>query len=207
MRDISLEELEGVVFNMKKGKAPGPDGFPMDFLQDFWDIIKFDLLVVVHESQHNKQMLRALNATFLALIPKNDGANRLSQFRPISLCNVIYKIISKLIANRLKKGIGDLISEEQSGFVAGRQILDGIVIAIEVIHSMARSKDKAMFVKLDMAKAYDRVRWSFLHRVLSAFGFEEDWIQWVWSCVSSVSFLVLINGSHSELFGASRGLR
>ena len=111
------------------------------------------------------------------------------------------------MADRLKKGLADLISEEQSGFVAGRQILDGIVIATEVIHSMAKSKEKAMFIKLDMAKAYDRVRWSFLQRVLSAFGFAQEWIQWVWSCVMSVSFSVLINGSHSELFGASRGLR
>lgn len=91
MRDISLEELEGVVFNMKRGKEPGPDGFPIEFFQEFWDIIKFDLLAVVHESQHNKQMLRALNATFLALIPKEEGVDRMSQFFPISLCNVIYK--------------------------------------------------------------------------------------------------------------------
>ena len=90
MRDISLEELKGIVFNMKKGKAPSLDGFPIEFFQEFWDIIKFDLLVVVHESQRNKQMLRAINATFLALIPKMEGADRLSQFRPISLCNVIY---------------------------------------------------------------------------------------------------------------------
>ena len=80
MREISLEELEGVVFSMKKGKASSPDGFPIEFFQEFWDIIKSDLLAMVHESQHNKQMLRALNATFLALIPKNEGADRLSQF-------------------------------------------------------------------------------------------------------------------------------
>ena len=207
MRDISIEELEGVVFNMKKGKAPRPDGFPVEFYQEFWDIIKFDLLAVVQESQHNKQMLRALNATFLALIPKQEGADRLSQFRPISLCNVIYKIISKLMVDRLNQGLADLISEEQSGFVAGRKILDGIVIATEVIHSMAKSKEKAMFIKLDMAKAYDRVRWSFLRRVLSAFGFAQECIQWVWSCFTSVCFLVLINGSHSKIFGASRELR
>lgn len=95
-------------------------------------------------------------------IPKCDGADRLSQFHPISLCNFIYKVISKLIADRLKKGHKELISEEQSGFVAGRQILDGIVIATETIHSMASSKEKGMFIKLHMAKAYDRVRWSFL---------------------------------------------
>ena len=179
MRDISLEELEGVVFNMKKENAQGPDGFPIEFFQEFWDIIKFDLLAVVHESQHNKQMLRALNATFLALIPKQEGADRLSQFQPISLCNFIYKIISKLMVDRLKKGLVDLISEEQSGFVVGSKILDGIFIATEVIHSMAKSKEKVMFIKLDMAKAYDRVRWSFLRRVLSAFGFAEGWTQWV----------------------------
>jgi hypothetical protein len=75
---------------------------------------------------------------------------------------VVYKIISKLLAERLKKWLKVLISEEQSGFVAGRQILDGVVIAMETIHSMANCHKKAMFIKLDMAKAYDRVRWSFL---------------------------------------------
>ena len=80
MRDISLEELEGIMFNMKKGKALGPDGFQIEFFQELWDIIKLDLLAVVQESQHNSQMLRAINATFLALIPKMEGADRLSQF-------------------------------------------------------------------------------------------------------------------------------
>ena len=101
MSPITMEELEKTVFQMKKGKAPGPDGFPIEFFQEFWDIIKLDLLTVVQESQKNKKMLRALNSTFLALIPKGDGADRLSQFCPISLCNVTYKIISKLIAERL----------------------------------------------------------------------------------------------------------
>ena len=112
-----------------------------------------------------------------------------------------------MIAERLKKWLTLLISEEQSGFVEGRQILDGVVVATETIHSMANSKDKAMFIKLDMAKAYDRVRWSFLQKVLGAFGFEDEWIDWVMSCVNSTSFSVLINGEHSNLFGASRGLR
>lgn len=106
-------------------------------------------------------MLHALNSTFLALIPKCDVVDRFTQFRPISLCNVIYKIISKLIADRLKKWLTMLISKEHSGFVVGRKIMDGVVIATETIHSMAISKDKAMFIKLDMAKAYDRVWWSF----------------------------------------------
>ena len=88
LRSIVLEELEKVIFGMKKGKAPGPDGFPIEFFQEFWEIIKFYLLEVVQESYQNKQMLKSLNATFLTLIPKVDGANSLDQFRPISLCNV-----------------------------------------------------------------------------------------------------------------------
>jgi len=119
-------------------------------------------------------MLRALNSTFLGLIPKCDGADRLSQFHPISLCNVIYKIISKLIDDRLKKWLKVLIFEQHSGFVVDRQIVDGIVIANKTIHSMASPKDKAMFIKMDMAKAYDRVWWSFLQKVLGACGFRED---------------------------------
>ena len=207
LRPIMLEELEKVVFGMKKGKAPGPDGFPIEFFQEFWEIIKFDLLEVVQESYQNKQMLKSLNATFLALIPKVDGANSLDQFRPIALCNVTYKIITKLIAERLKPFLATLISKEQGGFVGGRQILDGVVIASEAIHSMATSKEKAMFIKLDLAKAYDRVSWEFLGHVLHAFGFDMEWVDWILSCVTSPSFSVLINGEPTDLFSASRGIR
>lgn len=162
---------------------------------------------MVQESLKNKQMLKSLNSTFLALIPKKEGANRMDQFRPIALCNVVYKIITKLIAKRLKPLLGALISTEQGGFVEGRQILDGVMIATEVIHSMASSKERAMFIKLDMAKAYDWVSWEFLQNILLAFGFKDEWVSWVLSCVTSSSFSVLINGESSNWFSASRGLR
>lgn len=119
---------------------------------------------------------------------------------------MVYKIISKLMAKNLKKWLTMLISEEHSGFVAGRQILDGVVIATETIHSMARSHEKTMFIKLDMAKSYDRVRWSFLQNILVYFGFCEEWNQCVMIHVTSMSFSVLINGYPSDLFGDSRGL-
>ena len=107
----------------------------------------------------------------------------------------------------MKRWLPIIISEEQGGFFAGRQILDGVVIATEAIHSMATSRERAMFVKLDMAKAYDRVKWSFLRSILLSFGFSSDWVSWIMSCVTSASFFVLINGQPSQLFGASRGLR
>ena len=121
LRPILLPEVEKVVFNMKKGMAPSPDGFLIEFFQEFWEIIKLDLLEVVQESHRNKQMLKSMNSTFLVLIPKQEGANQLTQFRPIALCNVVYKIITKLIAERLKLLLSTLISPEQGGFVEGRQ--------------------------------------------------------------------------------------
>lgn len=207
VRPILLSELEEVVFHMKKGKAPGPNGFPIEFFQEFWEIIKFDLLEVVQESHRNKQRLKSMNSTFLVLVPKKDGANNLDHFRPIALCNVIYNIITKLITEIIKPLLSTLISEEQGGFVGGRQILDGMVIAMEAIHSMETSKEKVMLIKLDMAKAYDQVSWEFLQKILLAFGFGEEWVDWVLSCVTSSSFSVLINGEPSELFSTSWGLQ
>ena len=90
--------------------------------------------------------------------------------------------------------------------MAGKQILDGIVIAFEVIHSMHLSNTRAMFIKLDMAKAYDRVKWIFLQNILLAFGFYQKWVNWVMSCVTSASFSVLLNGVPSEPFASSRVL-
>lgn len=199
-------ELEEVVFHMEKGKALSPDGFPIEFFQEFWEIIKYDILDVVWESYQNKQMLKSMNSTFLALIPK-EGANSLDQFRPIALCNVVYKIITKLIVERFKPLLSTLISKEQGGFVNGRHILDGVVIAMEAIQSMVAFKQKAMLSKLYMAKAYDRVNWDFLKKILLAFGFVEEWVTWVLSYVTSTSFSVLINGKPSKLFSASWGLR
>ena len=169
LRPTLLEELEKVVFGMKKGKALGSNNFPIVFFQEFWEIIKFNLLEVVQESHQNKQILKSLNATFLALIPKIGRANSLDQFRPIALCNVTYKIITKLIAKRIKPFLAILISEEQGGFVGGRQIVDGVVIASKAIHSMATFEEKAMFIKLDLEKSYDQVSWEFLGHILLAF--------------------------------------
>ena len=135
-----------------------------------------DILEVVNKSLQNKKILHALNCTLLTLILKKEGAHYLDSFRVIALSNVVYKIIIKLITNRLKICLLVVILEEQGGFVAGKQILDGIVNAYEVIHSMHLSNKRAMSIKLDMAKTYDRVKWSFLQRILLAFGFCQQWV-------------------------------
>lgn len=128
MRPIESKEVEEAVMQMEKGKALGPDGFTVYFFQNCWDLLKDEILEVVEESRWTGRLLSALNATFLPLILKEQGADSPSKFRPISLCNVILKIITKVMENRLKPLMPGLISPEKSGFVEGRQILDGIIL-------------------------------------------------------------------------------
>ena len=119
-------------------------------------------------------VLTAFNATFLSLILKEHGADSLGKFRPISLCNVVLKIITKVMDNRLKPLMLGLISPEQSGFVEGRQILDSIILTQEMIHLLKVPKSPGMLIKVDLAKAYDKVSWTFLKAMLKAFGFQHD---------------------------------
>ena len=122
-------------------------------------------------------MLKYFNPTFLSLIPKSEGADVPSKFRPISLCNLIYKIIAKVIENRLKPLLSGLIGPEQSGFIEGRQILDGIITVQEASHSLKCTRSPSMLIKLDRAKPYDKLSWKYLERVLQAFGFCQEWVE------------------------------
>lgn len=128
------EEVSEVIEGMQNGKTPGLNGFNVDFFKACWEIIKQDILDVVEDSSKNKFVLRVLNASFITLIPKQEKAMKLDRFRPIALCNVVYKIISKGIENRLKPLLPTLVSEEKTGYVEGRQILNNIIQAHEVVH-------------------------------------------------------------------------
>ena len=118
--------------------------------------------------------MKALNATFMVLIPKEIGMKYPSKLRPVTLCNAIYKIISKVIANTLCPLLPLIISPEQEGFVEGRQILNGIILIHETIHSVKTRKILGMLLKLDLSKAYDKLNWKFLVGILRAFGFSEQ---------------------------------
>lgn len=136
-----------------------------------------------------------------------EEANTLENFRPITLCNVIYKIISKVIANKLKPILPGIISEEQSGYVKGRQILDNILLAQEMVHTLQSRKVEGMLMQLDLSKAYDKVSWNYLESILDAFGFCKHWINWILALIKSSRFSILVNGSPSEPFPPSRGIR
>ena len=162
---------------------------------------------MVEESRHNQKILPALIATFLTLIPKEANVSTPKKFRPISLCNVLYKIITKVIANHLKPLLPSLISPEQTGYVEGHQILDGIILSHEVIHSLKITKKPSMMLKLDLSKAFDKLNWNFIGKVQKAFGFDHSWIKWILILITTPFFSILINGIPSIPFNPSRGIR
>lgn len=151
-----------------------------------------------------------INLTNICLIPKTVRPNRMTELRPISLCTVGYKIISKVLCQRLKGLLPKLISETQLAFVSGRLISDNILIAQEMFHGLKTNnscKEKFMAIKTDMSKAYNRVQWFFLQRLLLKMGFSGAWVTLMMQCISSVSYKVLLNGQPKRLIVPERGLR
>jgi len=148
----------------------------------------------------NGEFVASLNATFIRLIPKKADAQNIKDYRPISLIGCIYKLLSKVLARRLRSVIGSLVSENQNAFVRGRQIMDGVLIANELIDSRIKLGKPGVICKLDIKNAYDHVNWALLTYIMRRMGFGERWIAWVRHCFCTVSFAVLINGSPSQFF-------
>eukprot|EP00253_Pinus_taeda_P029442 PITA_29442 len=159
---VTEEEISNIVWSMEPNKAPGPDGFSIHFYRICWELIKLDLLRMIHGFMRKAKVGGEINSTFLALIPKEENPGSFDRYMPISLCNSSYKIVAKLLANIIKPLLQKLISPAQGGFVKGRHILDNVIQVEEALHSSHSGKEQGMLIKLDMCNAFDRVNRSFL---------------------------------------------
>lgn len=210
LRPFTSEEIKAALFDMHPNTAPGYDGMTAGFFQSYWDIVGTDVCRAVRSFFYSGRMLGAINRTQIVLIPKVAIPTKVKDFRPISLCTIVYKVIAKLMAKRLKQFLPSIISLNQSAFVEGRQITDNVLIAHELTHYIRHKKSGNKGVaafKLDMAKAYDRVEWDYLEAIMSRMGFHKQWIEWVMGCVKTVTFSITVNGEAGETFSPTRGIR
>lgn len=197
IRPYTREEVLNALLAMSPTKTSGLDGFSALFFQKLWDVIGEDLSSIVLGILNDHQNPTDVNYTYITLIPKTSNAIYPSQFRPISLCNVTMKIVTKCIANRLKMVQPSLIDETQSAFVPDRLITENALIAFEAFHYLkhkTKGKKGHLALKLDMMKAYDRMEWRFLISVLRGMVFPPPFIELIMRCVTSVSYSVIING-------------
>ena len=175
--DFSKTEVEIALNQMAPLKAPSPDVIPPIFFQHYWSSIGDDVVKAVLScvnSNHissglNHTFSSGLNHTFIALIPKVKSPESISEFRPIALCNILYKLVSKVLANRLKRILPQIIFESQSAFQSDKAISDNILVAFETLHHMKTKKYGKLghlALKLDMSKAYDRLEWIFLQKIM-----------------------------------------
>ena len=164
----------------------------MDFFKEFYE---------------KKKFVRSLNATFLVLIPKKGNVEDIKDYRPISLIGGLYKILAKVLANKLRRVLDKVISPSQNAFMEGRRILDAALIANEAMDSMLRRNDGGVVCKLDIEKAYDHLNWEFVLEVMRRKGFGQRWLSWISWCMSTASFSILINGAFAGFFRSARGLR
>jgi hypothetical protein len=153
------------LFQISPLKGPGPDGFPMRFFQRNWEVMKVDVISVVQHFFQTGQMPEGVNDTAIVLIPKKIDPEVLKDFRPISLCNVIYKVVSTCLVNCLRGILYEVITPTQSAFIPGRMITDNALIAFECLHTIKTGNNGCKqfdAFKLDLTKAYDHVDWVFL---------------------------------------------
>lgn len=208
-KPISNEEVKEAIMAMAPLKAPGLDGLHAMFYQKSWRIIEGSLVRLIKEFDQTGHLPKEINDTYLVLIPKVAYPEKVNQLRLISLCNVAYKAITKVMTCRIKRIIPNLVSPNQTSFIPNRQITDNIAIYQEVLHSM-RTKKRGpgyMVIKIDLEKAYDRLDWDFIRDTLFEVGLNNTWVRNIMSCIETSRLSILWNGEKLNWFKPERGTR
>ncbi|XP_010462886.1 PREDICTED: uncharacterized protein LOC104743514 [Camelina sativa] len=202
------EEIKDVFFSLPKNKAPGPDGYCVEFFTAHWNTVGSDMIDAVMEFYQSGQLLKQWNSTLLTLIPKTPNASRMSEFRPIACCNTIYKVISKLLANRLKAVLPDLIANSQSAFIHGRLLVENILLAMELVEGYNLKNITARgMLKVDLKKAFDSIHWEFITNTLKALNFPPHFVKLINECITTPTFSISVNGESCGYFKGTKGLR
>ncbi|XP_019188879.1 PREDICTED: uncharacterized protein LOC109183149 [Ipomoea nil] len=208
-RNIDMNEVKKAVFDMKKFGSPGPDGIQAAFIQTFWEEVKRPMTDFVKDALGQCKLPSKVLEAFITLIPKKESPETASDFRPITLLNVSYKILSKVIVNRMRPIMKTLIGPYQNSFLPGRSTTDNIILTQEIVHHMRLKKGKKglMAVKIDLHKAYDSIDWDFLESTLVAFKFPRNLIQLIMFSIANNSISLLWNGEKLPPFQPGWGLR
>jgi hypothetical protein len=204
----SNDEIKAAVFALNRDSAPGPDGFGAFFFQHYWDIVSKEVINAVLEFFTTSWILPGYNSNIIALLPKTPEASSIDQYRPIAMANFKFKVISKIMADRLASIMPTIVSEEQKGFIHERNIKDCLCIASEaanLLHNKSYGGNLAL--KIDITKAFDTLDWKFLLKVLKQFGFNEVFCNWINVILQSTYLSVSINGKSQGYFSCSRGVR
>lgn len=205
---LTSVKIKKAIFDIGDIKAPGPDGYTSCFFKRAWPIIGADVCDAIKEFFTTGKLLKEVNSTIIFLVPKSSTALKVSDYRPIACCNVLYKCISKILTERIKNGLNKLVSVNQSAFIPRRLIHENIIVTQELLRGYNRKNGvKRCAFKIDLQKAYDTVSWSFLESILTNFGFHHIMVKWIMTCLSTSSFSICVNGSSYGYFSGARGLR
>lgn len=205
---ICDDSIKEALFHIEDDNARGPYGYTAAFFKTNWDLIKVDFLQSIHEFFRNGRILKQFNHVAIALIPKAKHVPQAKDFRPISCCNVFYKTITKVIANKLAAAIPNLVDSAQSAFLEERLMSDNILLAQQLVKKYGRKSCTLIcMMMVDIRKAFDTVSWAFILNLLHHLGFPAVMINWIRECITIASFSISLNGKIHGFFKSKRYLR
>nr|GEU97720.1 cysteine-rich receptor-like protein kinase [Tanacetum cinerariifolium] len=184
-----------------------PDGFTFKFIKHYWDLVGKDFIDMIKNFETDGFIPRGCNSSFIALVLKIQDPLHPTDYRPISLIGCQYKVIDEVLANRLLQVVGSVVSEVQTTFIKGRQIVDGPLMVNEIIAWAKNKKIRLFLLRVDFEKAFDSLDWNFLDNIMMQMNFSQKWRMWIKGCHNSAYASVLINGSPTKEFKIYKGLR